>query len=314
MRRLTSLVTLMLVLLISAASAQVDPYRDRDRDRDRNRGFFDNRDRDQDRDRNRGNFDNRDRDRDWDRDRNRGGNFELVLLGERTVEFRTDRDVINVGQSEDWFRTRSFRALRFYAERNDVEMNLVRVVYFNGYSEEVPIDKAIPRGRELRVDLAGDRSYIRQIEMIYRSRPEGGRALVRVYGEPARFVDNRPPGRDDWVRLGCRDVDLFGPDRDTIAIGQREGRFKAIRLHVRNADVEVLDLKVIYAGGDPDDIPVRRFLRAGEYTDALDLRGFERAIDRVEMVYRSRFSPADIVTGQRIQRSRVCVQGLQQPR
>src|SRR5262249_377025 len=65
------------------------------------------------------------------------------------------------------------------------------------------------------------------------------------------------------------------------------GCFRAIRLHVRNADMEVLDLKVVYANGQPDDIPVRTFIRQGERTRPMDLRGWERAIDRVEMVYRS---------------------------
>ena len=45
-----------------------------------------------------------------------------VLLGEKSVGFRVDRDTINIGQSEDWFRNRSFRSLRFHADRNDVHM------------------------------------------------------------------------------------------------------------------------------------------------------------------------------------------------
>jgi hypothetical protein len=56
---------------------------------------------------------------------------------------------------------------------------------------------------------------------------------------------------------------------------------------VRGADVEVLDLRVIYANGEPDDIPVRHLIRQGERTRPLDLRGRERAIDRVDMTYRT---------------------------
>ena len=50
---------------------------------------------------------------------------------------------------------------------------------------------------------------------------------------------------------------FFGKDRDSIRVGRSEGRFKAIRLSARGNDVEMLDLKVIYANGEPDDIPVR---------------------------------------------------------
>ena len=57
-----------------------------------------------------------------------------------------------------------------------------------------------------------------------------------------------------------------------------EGRFKAIRLMARGNDVEMLDLKVVYANGAPDDIPVRSMIRQGSHTRPLDLRGRERAI------------------------------------
>jgi hypothetical protein len=50
----------------------------------------------------------------------------------------------------------------------------------------------------------------------------------------------------------------------------------------------MLDLKVVYANGEPDDIPVRSLIRAGRETRSLDLRGRDRAIDRIDMVYRSR--------------------------
>ena len=90
--------------------------------------------------------------------------------------------------------------------------------------------------------------------------------------------------------------------RDSIRVGKREGRFKAIRLEARNNDVEMLDLKVIYANGAPDDIPVRSNIRAGTKTQPLDLKGRERAIEQIEMVYRSRPSFRGLAT--------VCAEGL----
>jgi hypothetical protein len=76
-----------------------------------------------------------------------------------------------------------------------------------------------------------------------------------------------PPSAGAWVELGCKQVALFGRDRDAVPIGRQESHSKAIRLHVRGADVEMLDLKVIYANGEPDDIPVRPPHQAGR-TDA----------------------------------------------
>jgi hypothetical protein len=65
----------------------------------------------------------------------------------------------------------------------------------------------------------------------------------------------------------------------------------------------MLDLKVVYANGAPDDIPVRKHIRAGSQTAPLDLKGRDRAIDSVEMTYKSRPNFKGLAT--------VCVDGLQ---
>jgi len=261
------------------------------------------------------------RDRDDDR---RGGRdrADWVLLGEQTVGFRVDRDVIRIGQSEDWYRDRRFRALHFKAQGNDIHMMSIRLVYMNGFGEDFRVDRLIRQGEDLPIDLRGERSYLRQIEMVYRARPDfRGQAMIQVFGEPSRRggpppmpPPGPPPGPSagrDWIELGCQQVSLFGKDRDAIRVGRREGRFKAIRLHVRGADVEMLDLRVIYSNGEPDDIRVRNHIRAGDRTRPLDLKGWERAIDRVEMTYRTALNPVDIVTKQRIGTANVCVEGLQ---
>ncbi len=115
-------------------------------------------------------------------------------------------------------------------------------------------------------------------------------------------VQAQAQGRGNWVQLGCQQVSFFGKDRDSIHVGGREGRLKAIRLSARGNDVEMLDLKVIYANGEPDDIPVRSVIRAGTQTRPLDLKGRERAIQSIDMVYRARLNFRGTAT--------VCAEGL----
>jgi len=95
------------------------------------------------------------------------------------------------------------------------------------------------------------------------------------------------PATQQWVRLGCQTVG-FHIDRDVIRVGSQSGTFRAIRLRVANNAIHLLDLKVVYGNGAPDDIPVRAEIRAGGQTGALDLRGRDRVIQRIEMIYRSR--------------------------
>jgi hypothetical protein len=89
-----------------------------------------------------------------------------------------------------------------------------------------------------------------------------------------------------WEQLGCQKVG-FAVDKDVIHVGRSEGKFRSIRLLVSGNKVHMMDLKVIYANGQPDDIPVRDEIRAGGQTRPLDLKGERRAIKEIEMVYRS---------------------------
>jgi hypothetical protein len=95
------------------------------------------------------------------------------------------------------------------------------------------------------------------------------------------------PVVQQWVRLGCQPVG-FNVDRDVIRVGARDGRYRAIRLRAANNSVYMFDLKVVYGNGAPDDIPVRAEIPAGGQTRALDLRGQDRFIERIEMIYRSK--------------------------
>ncbi len=127
-------------------------------------------------------------------------------------------------------------------------------------------------------------------------------AVLACSGLVATDAAAQKRGHDNWVELGCKKVSFIGKDRDVLKVGRKEGRFKAIRLKVRDNDVEMIDLKVIYASGQPDDIHVRKLIRAGSQSGALDLKGRERAISSVDMVYKSRPSFKGLAT--------VCVEGL----
>jgi hypothetical protein len=229
------------------------------------------------------------------------GDRDWVNLGCQTVSFRVDRDILRVGR-----RDGRFSAIRLVARGDGVEMLDLKVVYDSGVPDDIPVRRILRRGEiTAPLDLRGGERFIDRIEMVYRALPNfrGREAIVCVEGlARAAPPPPPPPSAGPWVELGCQQVSLFGKDRDSVRVGRREGRFKAIRLHVRGADVEMLDLKVIYTNGQPDDIPVRHVIRQGERTRPLDLRGWERSIDRVDMIYRTIPNFKGLAT--------VCVEGL----
>jgi hypothetical protein len=197
-------------------------------------------------------------------------------LGCRDVDLNVDRDVIQVGA-----RDGRFSAIRLRVGGNAIQMLDLKVVYANGEPDDIPVRARIREGGTSgALDLRGRDRAIDRIELIYARVPNfRGRAKVCVDGRVAQAAS--APG---WVQLGCRDVDL-NLDRDVIQVGGQDGRFTAIRLRAAGNAVQMLDLKVVYANGEPDDIPVRARIPEGGTSGPLDLRGRDRGIGRIELIY-----------------------------
>lgn len=202
------------------------------------------------------------------------------LLGEQSVGFGVDRDVIRVGRREG-----RFSALALEVRDNDVEIVDLKVFFDRGPPQDVRVRQLIRRGERTRpIPFAWGDRRIDRIEIVYRARPSfRGRAKVAVFG--LRDMPPPPPPVARWEELGCNKVGIK-PDRDSIKVGRREGRFSTIQLRVRGNKIELLDLTVIYDRGPPDSIRVRAKINDGGETGPLDLKGERRVIDRVELTYR----------------------------
>lgn len=257
--------------------------------------------------------------RDWDRDRDRRddrrgddrrGDDHWELLGSQSVRFRGERDTIRVGRREG-----RFEALVLSVKNGDVEIREMTVNFTRGEPQKFRVDGTIREGQRTRpIDLRGGDRSIDSIDFVYRSvgnRWRDDRAVVEVYGrQDNRRGDNRPGpgprpgwgGRPEWVEIGCRSVALFGADRDTIPVGRREGRFKAIKFRAEGQKIHLLDARVIYSNGQPDDLRIRADIPKGGETQPISVRGRTRSIDRIEVVSMKRPS---------LKRVNLCAYGLQ---
>lgn len=98
----------------------------------------------------------------------------------------------------------------------------------------------------------------------------------------------RGPGRGPdagWELLGCAEFRRDG-GAETINVGRREGRYRAIQVRAVQHDVEIDDLKVIYGNGQPDDIRVRSVFREGSVSRVIDLKGDTRFIRQINILGR----------------------------
>ena len=98
--------------------------------------------------------------------------------------------------------------------------------------------------------------------------------------------DWRPDNRNEWELLGSAQIGTR-LERDVIEVGRREGRFRTIAFTVAGGDVQIEELKVLYANGEADQVRVREVLKAGTRSRPIDLPGRGQFIQRIEVAYRS---------------------------
>ena len=76
------------------------------------------------------------------------------------------------------------------------------------------------------------------------------------------------------------------PEREVINLSGRDGDIRAMRFEVRQSDVEVLDLRVVYQNGQTEDIRVRQLFRAGTSSRVIDIVNWRRGpVKQIIMTY-----------------------------
>ena len=220
----------------------------------------------------------------------RGGDGD-VLFGIQYVGLVRDRDVIKVGADIGKFDKVRLRVLD-----NDIHLIQLKVIYANGEPDTLAFDKLVKAGTKTPwFTLKGDR-FIKEIEMVYRSRPNlKGEARVEVYGEYAEgWLGPTGEGRKfnaGWVLLGAQTAAIrIGFEKDIFAVGRNEGGFRKVRLDVKDRAITLRQIRVIYSNGEDDVIPVQSVrVDGGKTFGPVDLKGGSRFVKQIELTYRSRF-------------------------
>jgi hypothetical protein len=122
-----------------------------------------------------------------------------------------------------------------------------------------------------------------------------GATACTVTSTPVRTASARPvepapaPSETRMVRagfdfLGERTVD-GAVDRDSIQVGRRDGRFRAIMLVVERAPVEIYDVVVTFGNGEHFEPRTRLAFGPDTRSRTIDLPGGSRVIERVDFRY-----------------------------
>lgn len=109
---------------------------------------------------------------------------EAVLIGEKAVSFRADRDVVNVDFDD------RFTGIRICVNRRAVRFEDLDVVFGNGARQDLQIRNVIRAGGCTRdIDIRGEARFIDQVILNYRTvgaygnaAAGGPQAIVEVFG------------------------------------------------------------------------------------------------------------------------------------
>jgi hypothetical protein len=211
-----------------------------------------------------------------------------VLFGTQRVGFGVDRDVIRIGGEIG-----KFERMRMRVIGNDVFLREVRVLYFSGDPEVLAVDSQIEQDTWsdwLKID---GRRFIREIELIYRSRPNfKGQARIELYGEFAPgWLGPKGEARrfnQGWVLLGARAAGFLGYDDAVIPIGSNEGEYRRLRVSVKERAITLVELRIVYLSGAQGVIPIQTRVEAGASYGPVDIEGAQGPIKEIHAKYRSR--------------------------
>jgi len=109
-----------------------------------------------------------------------GGAGSWRFLGERVIDFKAEKDLINVTGAD------GFRKLKFKILDAPVQMKDMKVVFENGEVQDIPLNFKMEQGHESRViDLKGAVRRIKVVYFNYKTAKFGfkGKGKLILFGE-----------------------------------------------------------------------------------------------------------------------------------
>jgi hypothetical protein len=112
----------------------------------------------------------------WDRDKDHDDCW--VPLGRQEVDFRAERDTIQVGKDEG-----KFRRIRVVVRGAPIELRDLKIWFGDGAVFDPKVTHRLREDAAFVLDLPGDRRVIERIGFLYRSTDrKDGKATVMVFG------------------------------------------------------------------------------------------------------------------------------------
>jgi hypothetical protein len=213
-------------------------------------------------------------------------------LGDEHVNHDVDHDSIHVADSG------RMRELRLRVEDAPVSFKRIVITYTDGQKQDVEYLENVAVGRDSSiVPISGDGHAIKEVEFWYETASLGGKkAHVTLFGReymgttPTSVVSSTAvvpaavvTSAGGWKNLGDENVN-FDVDHDVIHIAD-SGRFRELRLSVKNAPIKFRRVVVTYTDGTKEDLEYLEDVAVGHESRVIALTGDGHVIKSVEFWY-----------------------------
>ena len=88
----------------------------------------------------------------------------------------------------------------------------------------------------------------------------------------------------NWIQIGEKSVDMHG-DHDVMYINGWRDTFTKLKLKVVKSPIYVRNVKIVYGNGQVQNIKINKRFHAGEESQALDLPGYYREVEKIIFNY-----------------------------
>jgi hypothetical protein len=116
----------------------------------------------------------------------------------------------------------------------------------------------------------------RSKEQTMRSLSLAALALAAATSAPALAQDN-------WEQVGTRIINARA-ERDTLFVFGSD-RHRQIRVCATGQPLSLLTMQIVYANGDTQDLNPQIIVQPGQCTEAMDLTGRRRTMERIVVTY-----------------------------
>ncbi|MEQ1578706.1 MAG: hypothetical protein ABL894_13780 [Hyphomicrobium sp.] len=215
------------------------------------------------------------------------------VLDQQTFDRRADRIDFRVSGTSQRLAQLILRSVD-----DSLSLESLEVRYSNGPSQTINIyDRLTPGEQTQPIDIDGERRTVIGVTVIKRPSWRPGASRVELIGlermperqpEPRRSSVGVEPGRvpAGWVLFGAKSVG-FSTDRDVIDVGPEIGQFGRIALSIREAEVYLREITLVYANGQRETREIYKSIPANSRTLPIEING-SRFLRQIELVYQSR--------------------------